>query len=149
MNKLNDKQEKAAFFGLYINQKVLLLSSQLGLVKQYAQLLTYSYFGTIDDPYYNAILELTPLDQITDEHAIEVVVLSGFVGVSEVRYDSTGYGGFWITFNSAKAPSRFLMTSDLRQPVIDYLRSQGYLLPFRGYTTQQLLDLGWVKLRTT
>lgn len=136
MNKLNDKQ---AFFALYIDQQVYRNDvDKTGYVLDH-----WCLYST---PLENGYLELTSLSDITDEHAIEVAKLI----FSNTAFHTSEHGKRYI---------RQMITSELEYhgqywsfskvaSTLDYLRSQGYLLPFRGYTTDQLIDMGWVKLRT-
>lgn len=66
MNKLNDNQEieeRTAFFYQYYGQNVMYVGGK-GFVKV--------GFGGWNVRHPDFFIELTPLDQITDEHAIEV-----------------------------------------------------------------------------
>lgn len=140
MNKLNDKQEieeRTAFFYQYYGQNVMYVGG-----KRLAKL----GFGGWNVRHPDFFIELTSLSDITDEHAIEVAKLI----FSNPAFHTSEHGKRYI---------RQMITSELEYhgqywsfskvtSILDYLRSQGYLLPFRGYTTQQLIDLGWVKLRT-
>lgn len=101
---------------------------------------------------YECYLELTPLSDITDEDAIEVANIMDVDPVLltkdefHLRFGKEGDCiGIWfdgeILIDGEQCPLFILQ-------VYDFLRSRGYLLPFRNYTTAQLIEMGWVKLKT-
>lgn len=147
MNKLNDKQEKdrILFFVQYWNQTVLHTKDNPIPIR------VSSFYNLNHEDMY---LELTSLSDITDEHAIEVAnkCLGLLSGHSYIKHKAFKNNILRIIItNPSYQPEEKEVCVEiryLRLELTDYLRSQGYLLPFRGYTTQQLIDLGWVKLRT-
>lgn len=79
-------------------------------------------------------LELRPLSSITDEHANQ--------GAKIIGCYSPGDDGSWYR-RRILAPSFFESVATLQET--DYLRSKGYLVPFRHYSIQDLLELGVAK----
>ena len=69
-------------------------------------------------------LILTPLSQITDEHAIEL----GWESASEyLKWNNTCTQTFW----SVKE--------------IDFIRSKGYAIDWLNYSVEKQIELGWIK----
>ncbi|WP_445720434.1 hypothetical protein [Flavobacterium sp.] len=117
---------KCRFFSQYFGVKVF----QNELNKQY-NYVKYSYPLTIEKDFNKEIkefLELKPLSKITDEDAIEIQRITG----------------------SNHLPKQPLIYACLKKsdaiPVIDYLRSKGYALPFMEYSVEDLISFGWVRL---
>lgn len=154
MNTQNDKQEnqskdlkqKRAFQVLYFGQKVLRWDDSPERNNHIIGV------GSLSDLWvWGTYLELIPLSEISDEHAIEVAnimdVDPNLLTRDEfhIRFGKDGDSiGIWfdgeILVDGEQCPLYILQ-------VYDYLRSQSYLLPFRSYSTQQLIDMGWVKLK--
>ena len=98
-------------------------------------------------------LLLTPVSMLSDEHAIEVYrkilydrshhehhnltkddeIEQGKEAALSVQYLKGGYCGFSCGTGSW---------------VCDHLRSKGYALPWAGITVDEMVDAGWVKLKT-
>ena len=74
-------------------------------------------------------LQLKPLSKITDEDAISM------------------YRGLERNYESA---NQFLedykSIGFLEQSEVDFLRSKGYAVPFMGYSVEDLVSFGWVRL---
>lgn len=77
-------------------------------------------------------LLLTPLQNITDEDLHGLSIKTGFT----LECFPTG----WRT-KGTKVIFKW------RQGDIGYLRSCGYLLPFRSYSVERILEMGWAKLK--
>lgn len=87
----------------------------------------------------NDYLELTPLSAITDEDALEaarILDINHSGAVEDVKE--------WL--NDRHGFSRIKHKWECLE-IFDHLRSRGYLLPFRQFSTQQLLDMGWAKIK--
>ena len=73
-------------------------------------------------------LELKLLSKITDEDAQEIQIITG----------------------ANHLPKQPLIYACLKKsdaiPVIDFLRSKGYAIPFMGYSVEDLVSFGWVQL---
>jgi len=89
----------------------------------------------LQDEYY---LELTPLSAITDEDAIEVAKLNPWAdyrdGMDKEPYIEHVKG---FIFND----------NHLLSSYADYLRSRGYALPYLDASVEDLVKMGWVKLK--
>jgi hypothetical protein len=149
-----EQQDKQSFFGLYINQAVLSIDINR---KRRTEPLTptrIERYAWQDDSY----LELRSLQSISDEDAIEVAtVYEPFVplkvsqrntfSVRIAHTDDDGDHDFCTIFFDGEIDNggNHGSTHDLQ--AYDYLRSRGYLLPFRSYSIQQLLDMGWAKIK--
>lgn len=119
----NTLENKAAFFCLYWGQKVLSWDDKMttGLCRL-EEISEISEGGALE--FY--FLELNPLSQINDEDYKIAQKLDGNFGTSDLDYSL-----------------RFIKHSN-----VDYLRSKGYALPFRGVDVETLISWGWVKLKT-
>lgn len=131
----NTLENKAKFFALYWGQNVFRHS----LIKNNGVVDLYSLSDRNVNPLYS-YLELAPLSQITDEHALECYNLHF---LSHIKND--------IRPNESKisfAKKHIVKPIEVCIPiVIDYLRSKGYALPWMGLTVEQLDSFGWVKLK--
>ena len=126
MELSNNLENKAKFFALYYGQKVLCIR------KNESPLL---YVG-FDDLQNNKVreddyLELTPISQITDEHAIEV---------EKIVYPSDKT--LWTAKNGREYLAYKPNVDCMLLSVGDFLRSKGYYI---GDGTE--ITFGWVKLK--
>lgn len=108
--------EKEAFFALYYGQKVWRCENH-----EKTMVVDYEIFPYIND--CKQWLQLKSIESITDEDA----KLLGFKGA----YDFIHYLSFGQQFLQEEA---------------DKLRELGYLVPFRQYSTEQLIESGIVKI---
>lgn len=115
------KEEKAQFMAQYWDQKVIRDGTYLHEVNSYFNLMHESF-----------CLELKPLSSITDEDTIEVARL------------------YWNNAKTGEVSHTKNVMDTLIQKtnVADYVRSKGYALPFRNYSVDQLIEMGWLKLTT-
>lgn len=141
----NNLQNKAIFFARYFGQKVLHIKNSpipfgLNSLK----------FSDVSEKDY---LGLKPLSEITDQQMLEIgVMLRGKPfeevptkeQISEVK---SSMEGFVFANLNGLVFSDNLKISNLIN-LFDYLRSKGYALPFMGLSVEQLVDYGWVKLKT-
>ncbi len=137
-------KDKVEFFAQYWGQNVF-ASTQW---KPYEQKegATVSYHSiTSADSFYSYLL-LKPLSSISDEDAMLLAESRGYVNVSRAYVNRGGYFIEWV-LNNGKLKHRFIQFVDMYQPEIDFLRSKGYALPFRGYSVEQMIALGWIKLK--
>ena len=114
----------------------------------------------------NAYLELTPLSEISDEDAIEVAkIVSSSINCK--YYKRNLKSDYWcyvsclntnaevrIWFNSCKISfcnvyetSVSLIDGNILQ-AYDYLLSKGIALPFHDLSVEDLINYGWIKLKT-
>jgi len=126
-------EEKQAFFGCYINQRV-------GCTEYCKnQLVTGLNLSTL---HY---LELRTVEMLDRQELLKLAELRGFVNVSTVDY-TPSYSGYWVSFTGTKV-KKFIPFIDAYQPEIDYLRSIGVLLGFRHFTPEMLISEGVVKVK--
>lgn len=125
------KDDKAKFFAQYWGQKV-----QKYLERKDIWKINEGFHARIHESY----LELTPLSEITDEHAIDVAdILEGFgVWVGAVEYINVGIKYIEGCENHM---------SGAHSKIVDYLRSKGYALPWLNYSVEKQIELGWIKLK--
>lgn len=143
-----DKQaeDREAFYMQYFEQFVLTAIDR-DINKIGCGVSIYNMSLLLDGTFSDHYLELKPLSAITDEDAIEVAKLIGIDNSIMLYQKKIDYVKNWLvdrnlntTHVGGDSPLRILS-------IMDFLRSRGYLLPFRQYTTQQLLDMGWAKLK--
>lgn len=148
MEKLNDKQEleeRTVFYYLYYGQDVATFGNN--------QTFKVGHGGW-NLRNSNCHLLLTDLKDITDDHAIEVAnkCLGLLSGHSYIKHKAFKNNILRIRItNPSYQPEEKEVCVEiryLRLELTDYLRRNGYLLPYAGYSTQQLIDMGWVTLRT-
>jgi|GEM_PF-7101941 len=126
---MSNQQDKQAFFAQYLYQKVVVGSSKKPID-------CYPVFA--NDPTY---LLLKNLKDISDEDAENIANIIGIkISKSISRFDITYY------YLSDFTDNHTMETSGKETlQVLDYLRSKGYLLPFREYTIDQIIEMGWAK----
>lgn len=128
---MNNTLEKQRFFDQYSGQKIV-----QGLFTP------YEAFTQFTDEHYQSkdnYLLLTSLSDITDEHAIEVLKRSGYSSYN-IR-----------TLRKAELLKQEVInlytTRKLNQESSDYLRSKSYALPFNGKSVEDMIELGYMKLK--
>jgi hypothetical protein len=84
-------------------------------------------------------LELKPLSRITNEDVKEIVRIENFIGIFEEIIIEDTFLELLIDIKKGRC-NRFA--------VIDFLRSKGYALPFMEYSVEDLVSLGWIRLKT-
>lgn len=88
-------------------------------------------------------IELRSVRQLTDKEYSLVAKISG---VAFFEQDSIKVGHFVMSeFMSGYAHPKTEPFEFLK--VFDYLRSIGILIPFRGYSVEEILRLGWAKIK--
>lgn len=130
----NNNIEKAKFFAQYWGQNVYRNDPRPGNNGQ----LNYRIFQfqyLLEEGCY---LELTPLSNINNEDAIGVAKLV-WPNCEPWKYNCRPLGIAYIT--EPKYQGKF------QQDVVDFLRSKGYLLPWRDLSVEELINRGWVKLK--
>ena len=133
-----DTLEKQRFFALYWGQQVLCWK---GL------------HTTLDECYWiegresdiERYLSLYSLSDITDEDAIEVAKIKGWNDVLNEKGNIKAIKD-WLFEQEYQYLSE---TNTLFRcgEMIDYLRSRGYALPFNGRSVEEMIELGWLKIR--
>lgn len=150
-------QDKAAFFAQYWGQSVIVSETNGHANKRYKV-----ESSEMHDHFFlhECYLELTPLSEITDEDAIEVAkILHGRDCVPEICYNDgeqitlSPYGRSAYGWNEININTKGFLSYDRADSLkviqaYDLLRRNGYLIPYAGHTTDQLLEMGWAKLKT-
>lgn len=85
------------------------------------------------------LLELKPLESISDEDAIDI----GKYRYNYLKMMTYTEIGKCIISDYLNRSSKWQF--ELEQYEIDYLRSKGYALPWMGLSVKDLIDYGWVK----
>lgn len=143
-------QEKEQFFAQYSRQEVLFRKGVENPVAwSYEEIIRE--FTNIDPVY--AILR--PLSSITDEEAVEVATILE-AGTNHRKYTverredrAVVWFAQWcvhIGYNCVIRGSQAILYHSQFMGVSDYLRSRGFLIGWRNYTPEQLIEMGWVKL---
>lgn len=134
----NTLENKSKFFAQYYVQKVAkspLLNDELPNQRCYPELAL--------NPKNEFYLELTPLSQISDEDAVIVAKLRGFVNIKSIEIVEQGY-----YVNQPNGRKSFIFFNDMWRPEIDFLRSKSFALPYMGLSVEKQIEYGWVKLKT-
>lgn len=100
-------------------------------------------------------LLLKPLSAITDEDAIELAQrLCPYMTVKAAHITWSNNPKLWFKAKGSWANAKFVTRSEFvdwlwtNTRCADYLRRNGFLIQYDNYTEQQLLDMGWAKLKT-
>lgn len=171
-NTENTPENKAAFFANYPSVKIVFglnrdelegiiwTKQQIFLAKRTEGTRSTEYF--IDYP--ECYIELRPLSQITDEDAIKFIkMVSPYTGRIEIKERIVGgivfdcpYVGEQLLFrfknlaihkkNTEEEFNQYYTYSPiLHLRGIDFLRSKGYLLPWRDLSVEEIISYGWAK----
>jgi hypothetical protein len=124
-----DKAAKRAFFALYIDQVVWRSD---GIPHRHPKVLSTYEITNIQHFDY---LELTDLRNITDEHA--EVIATRYFPVHEKSKFYDYIREEWIQKN----------IGSLDGFTIDFLRRHGYAVPFRSDSVEDLVRMGWAKIK--
>jgi hypothetical protein len=130
--------EKAQFFALYWNQPVW---KDNRFIQETHTVGNPLYdLGTLREYDY---LFLTPLSSITDEDAIEVARIE-YQNVLDINNYSD-----YACVKIGKDVIGVLLLDHESIPLrlSDFLRSRGYLLPWKQYTVDEILAKGWAKTK--
>ncbi len=139
MKTENAPEEKAKFFAQYWGQNV-----------QYYTTNGIDYPFQVNENFTEALgisyLLLTPLKNITDEDAIDVAKIVGWVSGT----DANEYKKWIISFFGDRFfGDRFSTVPELpiyiSLQLLDFLRSKSYLLPYKDLSTKDLIAYGWAK----
>lgn len=127
----NTLKNKAKFFAQYWGQKVL-----VSLVKP--------HMCIFDVPHDNEYILLTLLSSITDEDAIEVAKIM-YPKDKHNEKDSLNWGKDIVREIIEGQTDKDVIWFAGIIPVVDYLRSRGYALPWTSVSVEQQVEWGWVK----
>lgn len=125
---MENQKDKEAFFAQYWGQKVGII----GTGKEYKSnaWINGSYFHSVNS------LILKSLENISDEDLREI-------GIICANDNSCVYTNEFYIDLGKNILERY--SFDLSVQIADYLRLCGYLLPFRNYKIEQILEMGWAK----
>lgn len=126
-------ENKAKFFAQYYGQKVLSHIDYMDSVG-FSPLLTIDFYISTEH-----FLLLTPLSLISDEDAKALCEICGVNPSFET--------GVYITNYFMKPYSSNINSND-GITVYQYLQSKGYALSWMGLSIDQLVESGWVQLKT-
>lgn len=131
----NTLENKANFFAQYI-----IAEPQVWTSNSAGYLNVDTYHLNVRFGFEKRYLILTPLSQITDEHALEVAKMLRYPKVKSnlhllemVKRDLHSY----FNFTNRNVPLK----------VSDYLRSKRYALPWMGLSVDKLISFGWIMLK--
>lgn len=153
----NNLENKARFIAQYYDVKALYVGG-VGVVR--------IGYGGCNLKHPDFFLELTPLSKISDEDAIEVSKLLGYITKRTIVRDTDcisiflyteddcdvqptfniQYDGYAYFNNGDTWEDNFQRGADVS--AYDYLRSKGYALPFHDLSVEDLINYGWIKLKT-
>ena len=142
----NTKENKARFFAQYLGSD---------FENTYTRPTVLRITGATIDLINNERMEqwkdskviLKPLSSISDEDAVELGSVLGFMNFTKVSVEDSG---FWIVWevNGEIRKNKFVFYNDIPFPLADFLRSKGYALPYLGLSVEQQIEYGWIKLQT-
>jgi hypothetical protein len=142
-------ESKARFFAQYFGQKCYrrkLWYDDLPTIKLLSKQLIYIAVDA-------GVLQLTPLQKITDEHAIEVAKLMGCY--SEKFINSKDFGKPNFFFNGINLEVSFFedLYDYISAPAYQYLQSKSYALDYycpiqnRIIAVDEQIKIGWIILK--
>lgn len=156
----NNITNKAKFFSQYLGQMVSYPEMDGKIVKHKLVAVGYEYLhvnykrkikgcigselpfkdnGNHNSNALNAKLILTPLSKITDEHALYI----GKIWYSEEKSLSVEKAKSLVnSWNNYEV----LSLSDWASSIIDYLRLNGYAVPYLQCSVDTLISYGWIVL---
>jgi hypothetical protein len=151
MTKLNTQSPpcaqtavKCRFFAQYLFQDVFCGFSkvQMQLQPHHCEINFHNKSEEDLNEFTNKIpyLSLTPLSKITNSDAVRVAEIFG------MKDDLEFIGKILCTCffdNSDSETQTVIYNSNAK--TIDYLRAEGYAVPFMGYSVGDLISFGWVR----
>lgn len=148
----NTLENKKKFCGLYWGQEIMEnpFFPELGCTR----IVTIEKFFTVDTR-----LNLKSVKSITDHDAIELMKIKLLsTGINEdeiktIKIESRTSDGFTFIIkykNWASSREGFVFNGQSNPlSFYDYLRSEGYAIPFMGLSVEKLISYGWVKIIET
>lgn len=128
---------KARYFGNHIGQDIFHMRPFKG--KSDSRFLEGKIIDIVKaGRFLKSYIELRPLSLITDKEAIHIVKLI-HIDVPD-QYAKDFLRGYFYDLKHG-------LNTKYNIEVIDYLRSIGIALPFMGYSVEELVELGWCKLK--
>lgn len=101
--------------------------------------------------FQDTCLALTDIKDITEEHAIECVKIQSDIYKRIEIIPNKGYYAVSFSFEYETSRRRRKRYIDLRKcnpNIIDYLRKNGYAVPYDGKSVEDQVNEGYVKLKS-
>lgn len=160
-----NNENKARFFAQYWGQLVLRSLTNGGNFHLYQVGFGNQYYNELD------YLELKPFSSISDEDAIEVAKIvcarhNRHYKESEITYKMEGKWKVILMVKNIERYEIHIMSDGIgfvdrlkdgcgdknyycpsQFHVSDFLRSHGYLVPFKGLTCEEIIEAGWAKYK--
>ena len=128
----NNLENKENFFMIYWKQDVAIKNKSIGPVFKFE--VNESTITDID----NYLLKLKSISEISDEDAIEVAKIYGWI---KILSDNGNANAMRIYLT--KSDNAAILATNKDWEILDFLRSKGYLLPWMGISTEELISRGW------
>lgn len=165
------QQDKQAFFAQYWGQQVIELHDAKGKINKHCD--TVCARTMKSHAFEHMKLRLKSLVDILDKDAVEVAKMAfgNCKFNSQVTITKTCNRNFGFSFKHSTHNGDYLeyqidwgsfydptlicldRTTQLQEKfhnvvgIADYLRSRSYLLPFRGYSCEELISMEWVRVK--
>lgn len=82
-------------------------------------------------------LELKPISHLSNEDAQEIMNIENFEGEFNSNLVDNSFLEFLIDITQGRC-NKF--------HIIDFLRKKGYAIPYMGYSVEDMVSFGWIKL---
>lgn len=139
--ELKKPEMKEKYFAQHHGQKLMMYGQ--GVLMQPKTVTGYRIDRMREGGYsYKEYLLLTPLDQISDEDAIEVATLVYKDLHNWSPKEQVKFGKDAVT-DVLSGSFKFEKTLE----IVDFLRSRGYALPWNGHSVEELIEAGYCQLR--
>jgi len=137
-NEMNTLENKAKFFALYWNQRVLIRNINNPQYDDKIILSAYNYDGWLD----KSVVELKSLSSISDEDAIEIAKLYGW----DLKKPYVK-----LTDQIETIRRKLLLFDEGKINIIWnvylFLISKGYAVRYFNLSTDRLMDHGWIIIK--
>ena len=130
---MTEKQQKdrVAFYNMNIGGEVWYRGGVRNLT--YENIFHYSNFRGVP-------ILLRPVSSLTDEEIMKIIKIETFFTPDENKYKY---------IKKYREIFENIFYDILKLETYDYLRLIGILIPFRDYSIQEILDMGWAKYKET
>jgi len=155
----NNLENKARFFAQYFGQEIRVWKELP------ENLCNVGYASLSEEAVKDSKLILKSLTDTSNEHAIEVAKMV-FPGLKWEPVKDKNYKlenkkeGRVLYLGTDDSPVRFgridagwfcnneISVHLMHFKIVDFLRSKGYLLPFNGLSTEEIIERGWAKIKS-
>lgn len=143
----NTKENRLKFYALHLGQKMIIDSDCFRSENRNdiinTTLISVSLKGIECDSWIpeteHTSLKLKPLSSITDKDLRAIGFTFSPNTKVDINFSVDSYFQHWTLSNGS---SGYLTLKDF-----DYLRSQGYALPWLGLSVENMVQYGWIKLK--